>query len=82
VAYKVLGKDTGLKTEGASLYAYSRLLNILGYVKQEIEKGDELRPDATSVRIEDGTVEIFESKEEEDQRIRMENEQLKAERDH
>jgi hypothetical protein len=81
VAYKVLGKDTGLKTEGAPLWAYSRLLNILGYVKQEIEKGDELRPDATSVRIEDGTVEIFESKEEEDQRIRMENEQLKAERD-
>jgi FtsZ-binding cell division protein ZapB len=81
VAYKILGKDTALKTEGAPLWAYLRLLNVLGYIKQGVEKGDELRPDATGVRIEDGEVEIFESKEEEDQRIRRENEQLKAEKD-
>jgi hypothetical protein len=81
VAYKILGKDTAVRAEGAPLGAYLRLLNVLGYIKQGVEKGDELRPDAASVRIEDGEVEIFESKEEEDQRIRRENEQLKAERD-
>jgi len=77
----ILGKDTTVRTEGEPLWAYSRLLNVLGYINREIEKGDELRPDAAFVQIRDGRIEILESKDEEDQRIRKENEQLKAERD-
>lgn len=55
------------------------MLNVLGYIKHEIEKGNELRPDATFVRIEDGQVEVLESKDEEDQRIQREREQFRAE---
>ena len=81
VAFKIIGEDTVLKAESAPLWAYSRLLNILGYIEQEVEKGDALRPDAKVARIEDGQVEIFESKDEENERVRREREKLEAERD-
>ncbi len=81
VAFRVFGKDTTVKTEGVPLWAFSRLLNVLGYIKREIEKGDELRPDATVVRIEDGHVEILESVDEERERLRAENERLRAAED-
>ncbi len=70
VAFRIVGKDTDLEAASASLGAFSRLLHVLGYVKREIELGDELRPDSQVVRVEGGEVDVLESTDEERERLR------------
>ena len=70
VAFKIVGKDTDVEAASAPVSAFSRLLHVLGYIKREIEVGDELRPDSQVVRVEGGQVDVLESADEERERLR------------
>lgn len=76
VGFKIVGKDTDVEAASAPLSVFSRLLHVLGYIRREIEVGDELRPDANVVRVEGGQVDVLESTDEEKDRLRAQGKRL------